>query len=277
MSAISANQSGRVVLLVEYEGTAYCGWQRQRNAPSIQACVETALAAVAAGGVTVTAAGRTDTGVHALAQVVHFDPPNRRPLQAWVRGANSQLPDQIRVQWAGQVPGDFDARRSAVSRCYRYLIRCGSRAPALDRYRVLWSRGELDVEQMNAAARLLLGERNFSAFRSSTCQSSSPMRNVQAAWFTRSGDNIVFEIRANAFLHHMVRNIVGTLLAVGRGERHVDWVAELLRDLDRRAAGVTAPAHGLYLADVTYEARFGIPSLGGVSVSTTAASAQAVR
>lgn len=255
-----AGVSDRIALIVQYDGAGYSGWQRQDNAPSVQACLEEALSIVAAGPVSVVAAGRTDSGVHALGQVVHFDPPKARPLQAWVRGTNSHLPGAIRVQWAGSVPSGFDARRSALSRSYRYLIQCGRVASALDRQRVLWCRERLDVANMNAGARHLLGEQDFSAFRSAACQSRSPMRNIHAAGCVRHGDLVVFQIRANAFLHHMVRNIVGTLLAIGRGDAEPGWVAQLLVNRDRSAAGVTASARGLYLAGVDYDPAVGIPA-----------------
>ncbi|MEX0385590.1 tRNA pseudouridine(38-40) synthase TruA [Spiribacter onubensis] len=249
----------RLALGVEYDGSGYCGWQRQHHADSIQTRLERAVAAIARHPVEVVAAGRTDAGVHACAQVVHFDTPVSRPGRAWVRGVNSHLPPDIGVRWVAWPGDDFDARRSGRSRSYRYLLLDSPLRPVLLRDRVSWTWKPLDVGRMQAAAGHLIGEHDFSSFRAAACQAHHPVRHIQSLRIARHDGVIAFDITANAFLHHMVRNIVGTLMAVGAGEKPDDWVASVLAARDRRRAGVTAPPEGLYLQGVRYPERFGLP------------------
>lgn len=248
--------SQRWAACVAYDGTAYSGWQTQTHAPNIQDVVAAALSVVANHAVQVVASGRTDAGVHALSQIVHFDSPSQRDGKAWAFGANSNLPADICLRWAKRVGPDFHARHAARARHYRYVIfnhRCRS---ALFPRRAAHCSYALDVPAMQAAGKLLLGERDFSAFRAAGCQSRTPMRNVHAIVVARQGDYVTIDIRANAFLHHMVRNIAGSLIDVGRGRRPVDWIAQLMHDKDRTKAGATAPACGLYLVGVDYPDAF---------------------
>jgi len=249
----------RVALGIEYDGTAYRGWQTQRHAVSVQDALERALSAVAAVPVSVTAAGRTDAGVHACGQVVHFDVPVDRPRRAWIRGVSSHLPPDIGVRWAA-FPGDqFDARRSGTARRYRYLLQGSPLPPVLLRNRVGWTWKSLSLRPMQQAAECLIGEHDFSSFRAAGCQARHPVRHVREIAVYQQSDLIVVEVEANAFLHHMVRNIVGSLLMVGAGEQTPDWLARVLAARDRRLAGVTAPAGGLYLLGVRYPERYGLP------------------
>ena len=222
--------------------------------------LQAALAQIAGHPVEVTAAGRTDAGVHASAQVVHFDSEARRDESAWVRGTNSSLPAPVRVLWATIVPGDFHARYSARSRTYRYILMNEPVAPAVLQGRVGWYHRPLAIEPMQEAARELEGERDFSAFRDAQCQAKSPMRHLLAATVERRGSYFVFTFRANAFLHHMVRNIVGCLVYIGAGKHPPSWIAELLRSRDRRLAAPTFMPDGLYLAGVEYDPAFRLPA-----------------
>ena len=249
----------RLAIGLEYDGTPFCGWQRQEHARSIQAEVEAALSRVADAPVVVAAAGRTDAGVHALGQVAHFDTTAVRADHAWLFGANSLLPPEIAISWVRPVAASFDARYSALARTYHYLILNRPARPALRHNRVLWVRGALDTGAMQAATPALLGEHDFSAFRDAGCQARSPMRELHRLEVTRSGPWILVECRANAFLHHMVRNIVGSLLRIGRGEAPPGWLAGVLAGRDRRAAGMTAAASGLYLSRVHYAEDAGLP------------------
>jgi len=215
---------------------------------------------VAGHPVTSVAAGRTDTGVHACEQVVHFDTHAARPDRAWVRGVNTHLPGDIGVRWAVQSLAGFDARRSAQMRRYRYLLVDQPLPPVLLRNRIGWTWRSLAIEPMQQAARALLGEHDFSSFRAASCQARHAHRRVDALGVERRDGMIVFDVRANAFVHHMVRNMVGTLMRVGAGDKPAEWVADVLAARDRRRAGVTAPAAGLYLVAVTYPARFGLPT-----------------
>jgi tRNA pseudouridine38-40 synthase len=244
---------------LEYDGSAYAGWQTQESSPSIQSVAEKALSAVANHVVSLTGAGRTDAGVHALGQVAHFDASAVRSARSWVHGANTQLPPDVSALWAVQVADTFHARYSALSRTYRYVILNRGTRPALGHQRVCWVHTALDHERMASAAMLLVGEHDYSAFRSSECQSRTPVRRVEAIEVRRRGEYVVIEARANAFLHHMVRNIVGVLMRVGRGEAEVGWAGEVLEGRDRRLAGVTAPAGGLYLVEVRYPPEAGLP------------------
>lgn len=253
----------RVALLVSYDGTDFLGWQTQENGRSVQAVLEAAVAEVAAEPVSLAAAGRTDAGVHALAQVVHFDTRAERTPRQWRLGINSNLPEDAAVHWAGAVPEDFDARRSALARRYRYEIVTGERRPVLIRRRVWWVREPLDCAAMTRAATAWLGENDFSAFRAAECQSTTPMRRLASVRVERRGARVAIEVTANAFVYRMVRNLVGTLVEIGRGRRPAAWAGELLAGRDRTRAAATAPAAGLVLVGVRYPARFGLPdSLG---------------
>jgi tRNA pseudouridine38-40 synthase len=210
--------------------------------------------------VAVTAAGRTDAGVHAAMQVIHFDTPATRTERGWVRGATTNLPAQVSVLWAREVPDAFHARYSALARTYRYVILNRTARPAIEADRVAWVRDPLDADRMRTAAAHLVGEHDFSSFRAAECQARTPMRNMHAIEVQRTGEHIVITVRANAFLHHMVRNIAGVLIAIGSGERTTDWSAEVLAARDRTQGGVTAPPGGLYLAGIRYTPSLGLPS-----------------
>jgi tRNA pseudouridine38-40 synthase len=210
--------------------------------------------------VPVTAAGRTDAGVHAAMQVIHFDTPATRTERGWVRGATTNLPAQVSVLWAREVPDAFHARYSALARTYRYVILNRTARPAIEADRVAWVRDPLDADRMRTAAAHLVGEHDFSSFRAAECQARTPMRNMHAIEVQRTGEHIVITVRANAFLHHMVRNIAGVLIAIGSGERTTDWSAEVLAARDRTQGGVTAPPGGLYLAGIRYTPSLGLPS-----------------
>lgn len=251
----------RVAVGLEYDGTRYAGWQYQPALLTVQGALQTALARVADHPVDAVCAGRTDAGVHALAQVAHFDTTSTRSPRGWVLGANSLLPDDISLRWACEVDAAFHARHTALARTYRYLILNQPVRPALLRDRVCWIRDALDAEAMQTAGQCLVGEHDFSAFRGAECQSKTPMRRIESLRVWRNGDRLTLEVTANAFLHHMVRNIAGTLLAVGKGERPAAWVGEALASRDRERAGVTAPAAGLYLFAVRYPQQAGLPAL----------------
>ncbi|MCP1673721.1 tRNA pseudouridine38-40 synthase [Natronocella acetinitrilica] len=250
----------RIALGVEYDGRRYRGWQSQHHAPSIQACLEQALSKVAAAPIAVTCAGRTDAGVHALGQVVHFDTDADRPMHGWRLGATTGMPDDIAVCWAQPVPEHFNARFSAVSRQYRYVLLNRPVRPALFHGKVGWTWKPLDADRMQQAGTHLLGEQDFSAFRSVECQARHARRSLSRLQITRDGDFIYFDVVANAFLHHMVRNIVGTLMVVGAAEKPTDWVADVLQGRDRKRAGPTAAADGLYFVAVRYGEDFGLPA-----------------
>lgn len=243
---------------IEYDGTPFFGWQRLSHAPTVQAHVEQALSQVAAETISVVCAGRTDTGVHGLGQVIHFQTDAVRPVRGWLFGANVNLPDGIAMRWIQPVAEDFHARFSARSRRYRYIILNRSARPALLQHRVSWYHKLLDVEAMHVAAQALLGEQDFSGFRAAGCQASHAIREVLEVTVSGDGEFVYIDIVANAFLHHMVRNIVGSLLKVGAGERPVSWIAEVLALRDRTQAGMTAPAAGLYFVHVDYPTEFGL-------------------
>jgi tRNA pseudouridine38-40 synthase len=259
----------RVALGIEYDGTDYFGWQRLGHGPSLQAAVEEALSFVADHRVEVTCAGRTDAGVHARCQVVHFDTVAAREPRAWVLGATTRLPRPIAVLWARPVPDDFHARFSARARRYRYELLNRPVRPALDARYLAWERVPLDAGAMHLAAQVLLGEQDFSVFRAVSCQASHARRNMLSVSVRRDGERVIVEIEANAFLHHMVRNIVGSLLEVGRAERPVEWIAQLLAGRDRNLAGVTAPPQGLTFIGPRYAAEWRLP----VEVSVAGATA----
>jgi len=250
----------RVAAIVEYDGTGYAGWQSQDHAASIQDAVQAAISYVAGEPITVICAGRTDSGVHATGQVIHFDTHAARRPRSWVLGANTRLAPDIALQWAGEVDFGFHARHKAIRRIYRYVILNRSARSALQRTRAAWIHRPLDAAAMHAAAQGLLGEHDFSAFRSAECQSKTTQRKVERVQVRRAGDYVWLEIAANAYLHHMVRNIVGTLIEVQREADPVLAMARVLASGERRLAGATAPAAGLYLWRVEYPAAYGIPT-----------------
>ena len=258
---LSDPNASRVALCVEYNGNRFNGWQAQKSedVATVQENLEKALAEVADEPVKLTCAGRTDAGVHATAQVVHFDHFNPRPDKAWVRGGNSLLPPAIAIRWATQASHDFHARFSATARRYRYVICNDPVKPAILNGLVTSHYLPLDASAMHAAGQHLLGENDFSAFRGAACQSSTPMRNVTALEVRRRDAYVVIDITANAFLLHMVRNIAGVLMEIGQGAKPVDWAGEVLAKKDRTVAGVTAAPDGLYLVDVTYPEQWGLP------------------
>ncbi|MFN7087147.1 MAG: tRNA pseudouridine(38-40) synthase TruA [Burkholderiales bacterium] len=250
----------RIALGIEYDGSSFCGWQTQPAGCAVQDRLEQALARIAGERIATFCAGRTDAGVHALAQVVHFDTAALRPVSAWVRGANALLPPALAVTWAKTVAERFHARYSALDRCYRYVLLNHAVRPAADRGRVGWFHLPLDVDAMRRAAQLLVGEHDFSAFRSAECQAKSPVRELRRLSVERRGDYVIFELRANAFLHHMVRNIVGCLVYVGKGKYPPQWLGEVLAGRDRMRAAPTFSAAGLYLADVVYGSEWELPA-----------------
>jgi tRNA pseudouridine38-40 synthase len=253
----------RIALGLEYDGTDFIGWQIQTAGRSIESVLAAAVSFVAGEAVTVHGAGRTDAGVHALHQVVHFDARVDRTARQWLLGINSNLPPDAAVRWVQEVPADFNARRSALSRRYRYTVLQQAARPALLRERVWWLRQALDCGAMTAAAVAWLGEHDFSAFRAAGCQAKSPLRRLMAVQIVArprgAGIAVTFEFTANAFLQHMVRNFVGTLVAIGSGELAPAAAADILLGRDRRGAGVTAPPSGLALVEVLYPERFGLP------------------
>lgn len=252
---------GRVALALEYDGAAYHGWQQQKSGvPSVEQALTQAVSKVADEPVDVVCAGRTDAGVHGSYQVVHFDTRAVRNLRSWVMGINTALPAGIAVHWAGNAPDPFHARFSAVYRRYRYVIFNGPVRPALLARQVSWNFRPLDETVMQTAAYQLEGEHDFSAFRAAGCQSRSPWRFVEFVRVHRRNDFVVIDVQANAFLHHMVRNFAGALMAVGQGMHPAEWLGDVLKSGDRRLAGVTAPPGGLYLVDVGYPEEFGIPA-----------------
>jgi tRNA pseudouridine38-40 synthase len=262
----------RFALSLEYDGSRFLGWQTQPGGGTVQDALQGALSSVAGEPVQVTCAGRTDRGVHARMQVVHFDSGVVRPLSAWVRGTNALLPEAVAVQWAAEVPADFHARYAARARTYRYVLINRPVRPALAARYVGWCHAPLDIAAMRAGARLLEGEHDFSAFRSAECQAKSPVRHLQALEIAADGERIEFVLRANAFLHHMARNIVGLLLYVGRGKHPPAWAGEVLDSRDRARSAPTFAAEGLYLERVHYEARWGIPEAHGAERSMAAIS-----
>ena len=249
----------RIALGIEYNGQAYAGWQFQTGKATVQAVLQDALSVIANQDIIVHCAGRTDAGVHAFEQVVHFDTQVTRPLQSWLRGANTYLPPDVRIIWAQAVDHDFHARYQAIARCYRYVILNRRVHSALLQGQATWVHQPLDAERMHSAAQALLGEHDFSSFRAQSCQSVSPKRHMYFVQVYRQHDQVIIDLCANAFLHHMVRNIVGSLLEVGSGKRDAEWLSHLLALKDRNQAAMTAPADGLHLLAVYYPATTGIP------------------
>jgi tRNA pseudouridine38-40 synthase len=251
----------RIAMGIEYDGSAFHGWQIQHHARTVQESLQQAISKVAAHPVVIHCAGRTDAGVHALEQVIHFDSGAVRGDRSWVLGTNVNLPADVSVRWACPVSPDFHARFSAVARHYRYLILCRPTRSALQRDRAVWVHQDLDLDLMQCAAADLLGEHDFSSFRALACQAKSPVRCIRYAKLRRQGDLIELAIGANGFLHHMVRNIAGVLMTIGRGDAPVSWVQDLIAIRDRTRGGITAPPQGLYFVRPDYPMHFGLPQL----------------
>jgi tRNA pseudouridine38-40 synthase len=252
----------RIALGVEYDGSQFCGWQAQKDdVATVQEALEAGLSTVAAQPVKVVCAGRTDTGVHGVGQVVHFETTTERSARSWVLGTNANMPKAVSVQWARPVSEEFHARFSALARSYRYVILNRFSRPTFARGRVTWEHRPLDEERMQQAAQHLIGEYDFSSYRAVACQAHSPVRTVSRLEVNRHEDLITIDIEANAFLHHMVRNIAGVLITIGAGEQDTGWSREVLEHRDRTLGGVTAPPHGLYFMRVQYPPEFEIPAL----------------
>jgi len=253
----------RIALGIEYNGSLFNGYQSQAaGTRTVQDELEKALSKVADKAIRLTCAGRTDTGVHATGQVVHFDTDVRRELKAWMLGGNTNSPRDISIHWVREVSDNFSARFSAISRSYRYILFNRKARSAVFQHNVSWAFEHLDEKKMHDAAQALLGEHDFSAFRSSQCQAKHAVRDMLAISVKREGDYVILDIQANAFLHHMVRNIVGTLMKIGSGEQPVAWMAQILNGRDRKKAGMTAQAAGLYLINVEYPPEHGLPQSG---------------
>lgn len=252
--------AGRIALGIEYDGRLFCGWQTQPSGCAVQDALEAALAGVHGAPVATIVAGRTDAGVHALNQVVHFDAVNDRPDSAWLRGTNALLPAGVAVVWARSVASEFNARYAALERAYRYVLLNHPVRPALLAGRVGWVHAPLDLAAMRAAAEHLIGEHDFSAFRAAECQAKSPVRELRQIGIQRHGELVILEFRANAFLHHQVRNMLGALVWVGLGRRMPDWVKTVLESRDRSQGAATFAADGLYLSEVRYAEEWGLPA-----------------
>ena len=250
----------RIALGIEYDGSRFLGWQTQPGGGAVQDALEPALGTIAGEPVSLTCAGRTDRGVHARAQVAHFDTSAERPESAWVRGANALLPEAVAVLWARPVESDFHARYGARARTYRYVLLNRRVRPALAARYAGWHHAPLQVEAMRAAAARLVGEHDFSAFRAAECQAKSPVRTLHSIAIERRGERIDFVLRANAWLQHMVRNIVGALVHIGKGAEPPEWAGALLASRDRTRGAATFGAEGLYLEAVEYEQRWGLPA-----------------
>jgi tRNA pseudouridine38-40 synthase len=250
----------RLALGLQYDGTAYRGFQAQAGLPTVQGALEQALSSIANEPIEVFCAGRTDAGVHAHGQVVHFDTQADRPLHGWLQGTNSKLPNDIALQWIQEVPEDFHARFKAKSRRYRYVIANCVARPALTERFATWIYHRLDEKRMHEAAQALLGTHDFSAFRSVECQAKTPIKTMEFLNIVRAEDYVILDIKADAFLHHMVRNIVGTLLPIGFGHQPVDFMRKVLESRDRTQAGMTAKPCGLSLIEINYPDNFNLPS-----------------
>ena len=256
----------RIALGVEYDGSAFSGWQIQIGVRTVQEELEKALSQVADTGIRTICAGRTDTGVHAIGQVVHIEMDVVRDDEAWMFGTNTHLPADIRVVWTKQVRDDFHARFSAVRRRYCYVIQNRPVRPGLLNKKVTWDYRKLDEKRMNEGAKYLLGEHDFSSYRSLNCQAKSPVRRIHRLDVSRHGEFIMINVEANAFLHHMVRNIAGVLMSIGAGECAPAWAKEVLEKRDRTSGGVTAKPHGLYLTGVSYPEEFDIPESKALAI-----------
>jgi len=253
----------RIALGIEYDGAPFCGWQSQPDGRTVQDVLQAVLSQIAGESISVIAAGRTDTGVHALEQVIHFDTRTIRPITAWVRGANALLPSSVAVLWAHPVDEEFHARFSAYARSYRYHLLCRPVRSALQHGKVGWFHQPLDVDSMREAAQYLLGEHDFSAFRASACQAKSPVKNLTQLSIQQRGDLISLDLTANAFLHHMVRNIVGCLVYVGKGKHAPEWLLQVLEGRERSRAAPTFAPDGLYLCRISYDKKWGLPQIQG--------------
>ena len=249
----------RIALGIEYDGSDYSGWQSQPHAPSVQETLEKAIAKVADHPVKLVCAGRTDAGVHALCQVAHFETDSQRSERSWVLGVNSNLPKSVNLLWARQMPDDFHARFTAIGRSYRYVILNRWTRSAVHADRVTWCCHPLDAQRMHVAAQRLVGEHDFTSFRALACQAHTPVRRLQKISVERHGNQVIMQVRANAFLHHMVRNIAGVLIAIGKGDRPVEWIEEVLDVRNREKGGVTAAPHGLYFQAAHYPDRYAVP------------------
>ena len=246
----------KLALGIEYDGSNFHGWQYQGDVRSVQECLERALSKVADHPVTVHCAGRTDTGVHATGQVVHFETPAVRSTRSWLLGTNVNLPADVAVNWVQEVSEGFHARFSAISRHYEYRILNRPTRSAIWRQRAVWQHHPLDEQVMHEAAQALVGTHDFSSYRALACQAKHPVRTIHRLAVCREGDSVTIQVHANAFLHHMVRNIAGVLMAIGKGEQPVSWAREILELRDRTRGGVTAPPQGLYLTRVEYPGEY---------------------
>lgn len=249
----------RIALGIEYDGSEYWGWQSQAQGTTVQDTLQYALAQIANSPVSVIAAGRTDTGVHALEQVIHFDTENVRPLSAWVRGVNAFLPASVAVLWAHAVPEEFHARFSAQARSYRYVLINRPTRSAVQHGKAGWFHAPLDVAAMRVAAQYLLGKHDFTSFRAAECQAKTPLKNLAQLDIQQQGEQIIFDLSADAFLHHMVRNIIGCLVYVGNGKHSPEWIKQVLEARQRSVAAPTFAPDGLYLRHITYDAKWGLP------------------
>ena len=251
----------RIAAIVEYDGSSFSGWQLQNGTRTVQAEVESAVGSVANEPIRVVVAGRTDTGVHATGQVIHFDTTAERTPHSWLSGVNANLPEDVVFRWVNEVSDDFHARFSATGREYHYVILNRPARPSFMRGKLTWERRPLDTARMQQAANDLVGRHDFSSYRTVHCQAKSAVRDMRAIKVWRSENRVVISVYANAFLHHMVRNIAGVLLYIGSGERETSWAREVLELRDRTQGGITAPADGLYLTRVEYPKTFQIPQL----------------
>ena len=249
----------RIALCVEYDGANFHGWQRQPSTRTVQGCLETAVSEIACHPTHVFCAGRTDTGVHATKQIIHFDSDTKRDTRNWMYGVLRYLPSDISIRWAYEVPDNFHARFSAIKRRYRFLIYNSPVRPSIYASGLTWHYSPLDSSKMSAACEHLKGEHDFTSYRASSCQAHSPVRTVYDLSVTQKNELIMIDITANAFLHHMVRNIAGVLLAIGDGRQDVDWSKDVLEAKNRSLGGITAPPYGLYLVDVQYPEEFDLP------------------
>lgn len=256
----------KVALGVEYAGTHFCGWQVQPDQRTVQGCLAKALKKITGEESKIVAAGRTDSGVHALQQVAHFETAANRSERNWVLGLNSNLPDDMNVTWARQVPDDFSARFSALNRSYRYLILNRVSRSAVHANKMWWIFSPLDVEKMQAAADLLVGHHDYSSFRAKLCQAHSPVKTVEKIQVIRQGDCIAIDVKAQSFLHHMVRNLVGVLVPIGEGRKPVEWATEVLERRDRSHGGITSAPDGLYFINVEYPQQYNLPTVSAFPV-----------
>jgi len=252
---------GRIALGLEYDGTQFAGWQVQPKQRTVQGCLTDAISFVANHPVKTVAAGRTDSGVHALQQVVHFDTDAKRDQRNWILGLNTHLPKDVNVVWAQSVDDDFSARFSAQSRSYRYLILNRVSRSAIRHNKMWWYFQSLDIKLMQAGADLLVGHHDFSAFRAKECQAHNPVKTMEYITISKQGDCIAIDVKAQSFLHHMVRNIVGVLVPIGEGRKPVSWALEVLESRDRAQGGITSPPEGLYFVNADYPAQYALPTV----------------